>query len=344
VPVSLDHGIDYNCSYWDGSTLLHGAAEHGNVNLVEKLLSLGHPADPENEMGFTPLHIASSIDVKRVLLTAGANVNAFDEDGLTPLHTAAQQGAREEMELLLSFGASVSALTKKGLTVLDVALLYEKSSDSTVLQTTKFLLDHGLGANDRNETGCSTLHYACIGLRVDAAMLLIKKGADVNSKDSVGGTPLRGVLNGHVSKATVDVLSLLVDHGADLNSKDYEGFTALHRIGLDSDKCYYEGFRYRNISADMAELLLDYGVDIEARDDEGKTVLYWFFKRGQLAAAELFIKRGADVKASSDSGETMLHAISGNASSLCPALLERGVRVNALTIEGWSPSICIGKI
>ncbi|KAH7220684.1 ankyrin repeat-containing domain protein [Fusarium oxysporum] len=87
----------------------------------------------------------------------------------------------------------------------------------------------------------------------------------------------------------------------------------------------------------MAELLLDYGVDIDARDKEGKTALYWFFKRGQLAAAELLIKRGADVKALSDYGETMLHRANDDTLSLCPVLLERGVDVNALTIEGWSP-------
>ncbi|KAG5750696.1 hypothetical protein H9Q70_006664 [Fusarium xylarioides] len=300
VPMFLDHGIDYNCSYWDGSTLLHGAAEHGNVNLVEKLLSLGHPVDPEKGHYCTPLHIASSIDVKRVLLAAGANVNTFNEDGLTPLHTAAQRGAIEEMELLLQFGASISALTEKGLTVVDKALCYEKSSDSTVLRTTKFLLDRGLGVNDRNEQGAAPLHYACVGFRVGAAMLLIKKGADVNAKDFLGETPFRCVLSGHVSKATVDILSLLVDNGADLNSTDYEGFTALHRIGLASDKWYYRDDPYRHILADMAELLLDYGVDIEARDNEGKTVLYWFFKHGDLAAAELFINRGADIKALSD--------------------------------------------
>lgn len=33
----------------------------------------------------------------------------------------------------------------------------------------------------------------------------------------------------------------------------------------------------------------------------------------------------------------MLHAMDVNTLSLCPILLERGVQVNALTTEGWSP-------
>jgi ankyrin repeat protein len=96
----LDHGIDYSYIYLDKNTLLHLAAEYGKVNLVERLLSLGHAVDQENDHGCTPLHSASSIDVKRVLLAAGANVNERSDHGLTPLHTATERGVIEEMEVL----------------------------------------------------------------------------------------------------------------------------------------------------------------------------------------------------------------------------------------------------
>ncbi|KAF5644568.1 multiple ankyrin repeats single kh domain protein [Fusarium sp. NRRL 52700] len=343
----LDRGMDYNCIFEYGNTLLHRAAEYGNVNLVERLLSLGHAVDPENKWHCTPLHGASSIDVKPVLLAAGANVNAFGNHGLTPLHDAAQRGVVEEMELLLESGASISALTEYGWTVLDEALSYEKSSDSTVLRTVKFLLDRGLSANDKNGNGAIPLHNACATSRVDAAALLIRKGADVNARDNRGKTPFQWASRGFVSKATVDLLSMLVDHGADVNSQDYKGLTALHDVdlnirtdypgifsllvdyGADVNSQNYKGFaalhhvdlnggnddtdlNYQHHLADMAELLLDYGVDIDARDKEGKTALYWFFERGQLAAAEILIKRGADVKALGDYGETMLRAINDN--------------------------------
>lgn len=110
----LDHGIDYSYIYLDENTLLHLAAEYGKVNLVERLLSLGHAVDQENDHGCTPLHSASSIDVKRVLLAAGANVNERGDHGLTPLHTATERGVIEETELLLQSGASISALTDWG--------------------------------------------------------------------------------------------------------------------------------------------------------------------------------------------------------------------------------------
>ncbi|CVK94712.1 uncharacterized protein FPRN_10066 [Fusarium proliferatum] len=311
----LDRGIDRDYIYEEESTLLHQAAEKGKVKLVERLLSLGHAVDPKKEGGYTPLHMASSIDDIRVLLAAGANVNAPADRGLTPLHIATQRGVVEVMELLLQFGASISAETKYGQTVLDVALLRIASSDSTVLRTTQFLLDRGLGANDKNGVGATPLHYACAGSRVDAAMLLIKKGADVNAKDSRGATPLEAATQGYVSKATVDLLSMLVDHGADVSSQDNKGFTALHHVDLNS-RGHYPDFNYQYHLADMAELLLDYGVDINARDNEGKTALHWFFERGQLAAAAILIKRGADVNVLGDHAETMLHAINDSTLSL----------------------------
>ncbi|KAF5979002.1 multiple ankyrin repeats single kh domain-containing protein [Fusarium bulbicola] len=311
IYMFLDRGIDCNCIYDDESTLVHQATEHGNIDLVERLLALGHAIDPANDNHCTPLQSASSIDVQRVLLAAGANANAFGDRGLTPLHTAAQRGAIEEMELLLQYGASTSALTEYGWTVLDAALSFRSSSDSAVLRTAQFLLDRGFGANDQNGKGAIPLHYACATSRVDAAMLLIKKGADVNAKDGEGKTPFQCATRGYVSKATVDLLSTLVDHGADVNSQDHKGFTALHHVDLNS-RNEDPDFNHQYHLADMAELLLDYGVDVDARDKEGKTALYWFFEREQLAAAEVLIKRGADVQALGDYGETMLRAINDN--------------------------------
>ncbi|KAF5245623.1 hypothetical protein FANTH_7259 [Fusarium anthophilum] len=342
VRMFLDLGIDHKYVYDDESTPLHQAAQHGDVNLVERLLSLGHAVDLEDAFYRTPLHSASSIDVKRVLLAAGANANAFDVHGLTPLHTAARSGAIEEMELLLQSGASISVMTKKGLAILDVALSYEHSSDSTVLRTTKFLLDRGLGANDKNEKGAIPLHYACATSRVDAAMLLIKKGADVNAKDIEEKTPFQWAARGYVSKATVDLLSMLMDHGADANSQDDKGFTALHHVDLNS-RNDYPIFNYQYHLADMAELLLDYGVDVDARDKEGKTALYWFLERGQLAAAEILIKRGANVKALGDYGEKMLHAMNDNTLSFPKLVPERlkntPARSNIILMSQTDPEV-----
>eukprot|EP00919_Chromeraceae_sp_WS-2016_P076936 GHVR01182052.1.p1 GENE.GHVR01182052.1~~GHVR01182052.1.p1 ORF type:complete len:116 (+),score=15.91 GHVR01182052.1:30-377(+) len=57
----------------------------------------------------------------------------------------------------------------------------------------------------------------------DIARLLIDKGADVNSRENDGYTPLIWASNrGHT-----DIARLLIDKGADVNSKDKDGTTPL---------------------------------------------------------------------------------------------------------------------
>jgi len=72
--------------------------------VAEVLLAKGADVDAKDGSGQTPLHVASSLETKRVpelLIAKGANVNARDNRGNTPLHLAAPY------TLLLVFGTSV---------------------------------------------------------------------------------------------------------------------------------------------------------------------------------------------------------------------------------------------
>ena len=81
-----------------GRSPLHYAAEHGSVNCVRYLLSVGAEVDIKvaripgfSDMGMTPLHFAAragQTGTAKVLMESGANVNARDNWGCTPLHLA----------------------------------------------------------------------------------------------------------------------------------------------------------------------------------------------------------------------------------------------------------------
>lgn len=80
--------------------------------------------------------------------------------------------------------------------------------------------------------------------------MLIDRGADVNSKDTEGSTPLHEAASAGNSRRIVpatqskhltflflwpgadESVKILIDHGADLNSKDYTGATPLHKADL----------------------------------------------------------------------------------------------------------------
>jgi hypothetical protein len=109
--VFLDHIQDINLKDTKGATILHRAAEKGNREFVELLLSKLADMNEEDNDGKTALHRACASGQKEVaefLLSRGAAINVKDYDGHTPLFDAALAGQEKMVELLVSHGAVVN--------------------------------------------------------------------------------------------------------------------------------------------------------------------------------------------------------------------------------------------
>jgi ankyrin repeat protein len=92
-----------------GSTLLHEAANKGNIESIKLLLSRGADINVRDKIfGRTPLHVAARsnhTDVAELLLSHGALVNAKDDKGLTPLDSVnVDSDARDIQNLLRRYG------------------------------------------------------------------------------------------------------------------------------------------------------------------------------------------------------------------------------------------------
>ena len=150
--------------------------------------------------------------------------------------------------------------------------------------------------------------------------LLIKYGADVNSKDKEGNTPL------HLKRNSKGIVKLLIENGADVNVKNNEGNTPLHLLKLSKiscspfikDKEYFDF--YWNGSA---KLLIDNGADVNARNNKSETPLFYV---KDLEFAKLLIKYGADVNARNNDGETPLFYVKGLA--FAKLLIENGADIS----------------
>jgi cytochrome c len=96
----------------------------------------------------------------------------------------------------ISHAAAIHDAAKKG----DVAAI------STALE---------VGANINESDGIATpLYYAVQGAHLDAAKLLMERGADVNATTALGVAPLGPA----IGKRNIELIQLLLDHGANPNS------------------------------------------------------------------------------------------------------------------------------
>lgn len=108
-----------------GETQLHVACINGDIGVVERLLSSGHPANVRDHCGWSPLHEAANhgyVEIAEVLLKHGANIDdpgGVSCKGVTPLHDAASCGHFSVMQLLIQHGANLTLKTHDGDTVLD---------------------------------------------------------------------------------------------------------------------------------------------------------------------------------------------------------------------------------
>jgi ankyrin repeat protein/tRNA A-37 threonylcarbamoyl transferase component Bud32 len=105
----------------------------------------------------------------------------------------------------------------------------------------------------KTDVGTSPLHWTASGGAVDAMDLLISEGADINSRDNLGLTPL------HLARSRA-VAEKLLAHGAGIDAKsDYER-TPLHCAAGSGN-------------TEIVEYLLSKGADINAVNKKGETAL-----------------------------------------------------------------------
>ena len=132
---------------------------------------------------------------------------------------------------------------------------------------------------------------------------LIDSGADVNSQDENGKTPLMETLwlgelifieceedKTEYLSAILEIVKILVNAGADVNIKDnIIGRTALHYV-----------MEYKDVDVeDIIDFLLDAGADIDIQDMTGMTVLRKAMRRPKLSKRLSGIVQARKAKAKS---------------------------------------------
>src|SRR5262249_40290632 len=137
--------------------------------------------------------------------------------------------------------------------------------------------DAGVDVNARDADGNTRLLLAAIYAGPDCVELLLKKGADVNSANKLGATPL------HRAATNYEKAKLLIEAGANVKVKTKSGRTPLTLAAR----------KYGN--SKTVKLLLDKGADARECNDRGITPIQVAAACGDLDTVKLLVEAGADV-------------------------------------------------
>ena len=117
------------------------AAKGGNIAVVKQHISTGADVNVKNELGMTPLFLATGMghkEIAEMLISKGADLNAKDKNGGTPLHIASSRDQMEIAQLLIASNAEVNAMilsgSYKGITPLDFATKFNRTEIAALLR------------------------------------------------------------------------------------------------------------------------------------------------------------------------------------------------------------------
>ena len=206
-----------------GTTALIKAASCGHRSLV--CLFMDKDADPTKHNWYgTVLHCAAEageVGCIYELLDRGVNVNIEDHDGRAPLICAAESGHTGAVRALLERGANVNSIYRDGGTPLVVAI--QGGASPRII---RMLLENGADPNIPNVYTSSPLHMAARHSNDDTEIArdLLQFGADVDARGWNGRAPLQMAAKTN----NITHLQLFLDRGANIDAQSHDGATALY--------------------------------------------------------------------------------------------------------------------
>lgn len=331
----LSARADVNLAQVDGTTALHWAAHHDDLETARLLLRAGANANALNRYGMPPLALActnASASMAKLLLEAGADANAKLKGGETMLMLASRSGNVDVVKALLARDARPEARERLGQT----ALMWAAAEGHTAV--VRALIDAGADKDLSLPSGFNAFLFAVRGGHLETVHYFLSKGADVNAiaqAQRKGGRPAGPVItpltlaiqNGHYELAIA-----LVDAGADPNDLR-TGFTPLHLLAMvrrpdasdSSDPAVPEGAG--NLSgAGFVREIVKRGANVNFRlpkgtpkqpnswsgiKSAGATPFLFAADRVDLPLMRLLLQLGADPLLPNDDGTTPLMAAAG---------------------------------
>ncbi len=218
IGAGADPNMNINSSR---ETPFFSAVVLGDEGVLAALLEAGADVNKVDRDGNSPLMLAPTAVVARLLISAGAEVNQQNHWGKTPLLQSISNNKPEVTKCLLDSGADVKAKDSDGNSVLTLSAAFSRSAE--LIQA---LL--GAGADIENEGSAALLDamYSPYS-SLEKIKTLLEAGADVNAKPRAGLTPLIAACLLRETPAQISpIIEILLEYGADVTARDLNNKTA----------------------------------------------------------------------------------------------------------------------
>jgi len=344
----------------DGRTYLHWAANRGNVELMEFLVSKGSKADVVDSHGATPLNFAAGsgqpdTKVYDICLAHGADLKKdLNQDGANALLLAV--AADKDLSLtnyfiskgldlkstdaagnnLFSYAARggnidvLKSLLQKGVPANPTAMLMAAQGSRrgpNTIEVFQYLESLNIKPTVRGKDGQNVLHAIVRRPKQETIIkYFLSKGVDVNQADEDGNTVLMNAASANRDTAT---LGLILPKVKNINQGNQKGITAI-------------AMAVQNNSPEIVSYLINKGASVDVTDSNGDNLAYFLIQSyspqrldGFNAKLEILQQKGLKLTAPQKNGNTLYHlAVAKNNLALIQRIETFKIDVNSKNNEG----------
>jgi len=323
----VNKGLDVNSvRVSDGYTLMHYAAELGNLELASFLLKKGSKQNPIMKSGTTPLSLAITYDKKemiRWLLESGVDPN-FKLGSIDSFRThfhfyigKIRKFDKTTFDLFLTKGADLESRDF----YTDTPLITASQLDFSVRELVKSLIDSGANLKAENKFGKTALMSAVFIQNIDLIKTLLAAGAPVDQQDKEGNSALLAMINMgsgiDSDKRKPEIIQILLQAEANIDLTNNDGNTALHEAVIGKKQ-------------EILRILSENNPNASIQNRKGKTALDQSIINENWDAVKMLLKIEKDIDRLDSYGSTMLHsAILNEKVELIKLLLDAGANKEA---------------